>query len=93
MLTVPVWLQVLSARLPGDSGLLGTHARALEAFARLVPARPELLPRIIQKVLARDACSLRIEPGRVRTHIVSGVGVAMRVPPPCAIKQATTVGV
>lgn len=55
---VMAWLQVLSAQLPGDPGLLGTHARALEAFARLVPARPELLPRIIQKVLAVIVCIL-----------------------------------
>ncbi|KAK9833279.1 hypothetical protein WJX81_002345 [Elliptochloris bilobata] len=41
--------QVLGAHLPGDAGLLGSHARALEAFARLVPARPDLLPAIIQK--------------------------------------------
>jgi hypothetical protein len=40
---------VLAAYLPGDPGLLGSHARALEAFARLVPARPDLLPAIIQK--------------------------------------------
>ena len=54
-MALPQSVQVLSARLPGGPGLLGTHARALEAFARLVPARPELLPRIIQKVPAGHA--------------------------------------
>ncbi len=48
--------QVLAAHLPGEPGLLGSHARALEAFARLVPARPDLLPAIIQKARGPLRC-------------------------------------
>ena len=50
---------MLGAYLPGDPGLLAIHARALEAFARLVPVRPDLLPAIIQKVLALYDISCR----------------------------------